>query len=114
MGNRRMVARGLTPENPVKARQVRASGETVALTYPITIGTSDPIRSLTFRRPSLGDLRGMSLDEADLTADEMIDLIERLSGLSRDQVEAVDFADLDAIGETLGGFFGKSPNDSED
>lgn len=107
------MSAALTHDNPVRVRQVRA-GVDVTLRHPVTVGTVEPIRIVRLRRPTLGDLRGLSLNDDELTADELIGLIVKLSGLSTEQVDAIDLEDLDPLGRAITGFFPKSQSGSEE
>ena len=81
----------------------------VRLEYPITVksaGSSRTIDEVTVRRTRGGDLRkvvGMSQEDAGFA------LIKMLTGLMDHEIDALDGADVEAIGTLITGFRRRSP-----
>lgn len=76
----------------------------VPLKYPIK-AHGEELRALTFRRPNVGDLRA-----ADGLGDvgKLAKLIERCAGIPSTSVDQIDAADVEKIGEVIGGFLSDS------
>lgn len=79
----------------------------INLKYPIK-AHGEELLALTMRRPTLGDLRA-----SDGLGDvgKLAKLIERCAGIPASSVDAIDAADVEKIGEVIGGFLsGSRPN----
>lgn len=86
--------------------QPLADDNTVTLDTPIRRGTTT-IESITLRKPSSGELRGVSLsDLLNLDVASLIKVIPRISnpGLTAVEAAGLDPADLVAIGSKIIGF----------
>ncbi|MBX7277958.1 phage tail assembly protein [Pseudomonas sp. ERGC3:05] len=86
--------------------QPLADDYTVILDTPIRRGTTD-INSITLRKPSSGELRGVSLsDLLNLDVASLIKVIPRISspGITAVEAAGLDPADLVAIGSKVIGF----------
>ncbi|WP_455911406.1 MULTISPECIES: phage tail assembly protein [Pseudomonas] len=86
--------------------QPLADDNTVTLDTPIRRGTTS-IESITLRKPSSGELRGVSLsDLLNLDVASLIKVIPRISnpGLTAVEAAGLDPADLVAIGSKIIGF----------
>ena len=86
--------------------QPLADDNTVTLDTPIRRGTTN-IESITLRKPSSGELRGVSLsDLLNLDVASLIKVIPRITnpGITAVEVAGLDPADLVAIGSKVIGF----------
>jgi hypothetical protein len=86
--------------------QPLADDNTVILDTPFRRGTTD-INSITLRKPSSGELRGVSLsDLLNLDVASLIKVIPRISrpGITAVEAAGLDPADLVAIGSKVVGF----------
>lgn len=76
----------------------------VELESPLSRGKTE-IASVTLRRPTSGELRGLHLSELlQLDVASLIKLIPRISSLNDAEVGRLDPADLVAIGMKVSGF----------
>lgn len=85
---------------------VAADDNTVALDTPIKRGSSE-ITSITLRKPSSGELRGVQLVELlNMDVASLIKVIPRISSpaLTAPEASGMDPADLLAIGSKVAGF----------
>jgi hypothetical protein len=83
-----------------------ADDNTVALDTPIKRGSSE-ITSITLRKPSSGELRGVQLVELlNMDVASLIKVIPRISSpaLTAPEASGMDPADLLAIGSKVAGF----------
>lgn len=83
-----------------------ADDNTVALDTPIKRGSSE-ITSITLRKPSSGELRGVQLVELlNMDVASLIKVIPRISNpaLTAPEASGMDPADLLAIGSKVAGF----------
>jgi hypothetical protein len=77
----------------------------VDLEFPIE-AHGEEVRSLTFRRPTFGDLLATEgLGEIETSGK----LIELLAGIPPSSVRALDAADFEKVGLAIAGFFESSP-----
>lgn len=81
-------------------------GTTISLKHSIEV-EGEKVNKLTLRRPKLKHLKGVDLQHMD--GETIILLVSRLADIPPSSVEEIDGADLDAIGEVIGNFFGQSP-----
>lgn len=84
----------------------QADPNVVVLDAPIKRGATE-ILSIKFRRPSSGELRGLTLNAlANLDVVALTNLIPRISSptITRQEVEGMDPADLLQCGGVIGGF----------
>lgn len=73
------------------------------LNYPIEIaGSKDRVATLTFRRPTIADLKSNEKAGEGISAD--LDMISRLASITPEEVEAIDAQDYVRIGKILEGF----------
>ncbi|MCZ0930306.1 phage tail assembly protein [Halomonas janggokensis] len=89
-----------------KAAVTQAITSTVALDTPLTRGETE-IAELRLRKPTSGELRGVSLAEVlQMQTDALITLIPRLSSpsLTAAEVRQMDPADLVQCGGEIAGF----------
>ncbi|SES09198.1 Phage tail assembly chaperone protein, E, or 41 or 14 [Vreelandella subterranea] len=89
-----------------KAAVTQAITSTVALDTPLTRGETE-IAELHLRKPTSGELRGVSLAEVlQMQTDALITLIPRLStpSLTAAEVRQMDPADLVQCGGEIAGF----------
>lgn len=96
-----------TPADVAAASAPRTRFETVALDNPIVRGETR-IDSLTLRKPSGGDLRGINLQDiivSDVAA--MLKLLPRISDppITPDEAEALEAEDVAMVAGTIRGFF---------
>ena len=83
-----------------------ADDNCVTLDQPIKRGTSE-ITSITLRKPSSGELRGVLLiDLLNMDVSSLIKVIPRISspGITAPEAASMDPADLLAIGSKIAGF----------
>lgn len=88
------------------AADARAMTMSVPLDLPLVRGEVS-LERLTFRRPSSGDLRGLSLVQlGQMNVDELRKLLPRIStdGLIEQEVDSIDPADMMAIAGEIGDF----------
>lgn len=91
------------PDSPTAGR---AAFIELPLDAPLTRGDQQ-LEQLRFRRPTSGDLRGLSLVQlGQMNVDELRKLLPRIStdGLIEQEVDAIDPADMMAIAGELGDF----------
>lgn len=96
--------------DPLNARPRAAdSGNTVAVKLDTPIKRGDTtIAEVTLRRPKSGELRGLLLTEViRMQVDALVALLPRISTptLTRPEIDALDPADLMALGTEAIGFF---------
>ncbi|MEX5629000.1 phage tail assembly protein [Pseudomonas marginalis] len=83
-----------------------ADDNTVVLDTPIRRGTTN-IDSITLRKPSSGELRGISLAELlNMDVNSLVKVVPRISTptLTAVEVTSMDPADLFAVGTKVSGF----------
>lgn len=90
-----------------------------ALKRPIKVGDAPEITSLTLREElSAGDLRGLKLrslaSPLDMSVDDMLKIVGRLSGRSDPEMSRLSPEDFGALGEIIADFFssGSSPTET--
>lgn len=97
-----------THEADLDAPVAKNDPNTVNLDEPIVRGGGKQvIASITFRRPSSGELRGLTLNAlANLDVESLQKLIPRISSpmVTRKEAEDMDPADLLQCGGVIGGF----------
>ncbi len=88
----------------VEASPVKQEPNLVELDTPIQRGTT-VIESITLRKPSSGELRGILLsDLLQLDVASLMKLIPRITPIHEHEVSQLDPADLVAIGVKITGF----------
>lgn len=96
-----------TPADVAAAADRAPKTETVRLMEPMVRGETT-IASLSLRKPTAGELRGLNLQDvlsSDVTA--LLKIIPRISNppITDDEADRLDPADLAEIGGTIRGFF---------
>ncbi|MCM2131458.1 phage tail assembly protein [Larsenimonas rhizosphaerae] len=89
-----------------KAQVTQAVSDAIELDTPV-VRSGETINSLTLRKPTAGELRGVNLsDVLQLQTDALIKLIPRLSNpsLTEHEVRNMDPADLVQCGGEIAGF----------
>lgn len=90
--------------NDAVAEPINQDPNLVVLDTPVKRGSKE-IESITLRKPSSGELRGIHLAELlNMDVASLMKLIPRISPLNEHEVAQLDPADLVAIGVKITGF----------
>ena len=87
---------------------------TITLNQPLKAHGGEVISRITLRRPTVGDMLGVTDDQSLSDARREFNLLVKLSRLNPEDLEKIDFSDYQKLTETLADFFnlsGESPEE---
>lgn len=78
--------------------------ETITLAYPIEVD-GQTLTTITLRRPKTRDIRAMDARKG-TPMDKTLWMLASLTGLTPEQIDEIDTADLNTLAEKIAGFTG--------
>ena len=76
--------------------------KTITLEHPFKFGDENISQILILRRPKAKDLKGLNMQA--MQAEDVCKLLGKISNLSTPQIEEIDLADFNSLGEAMKDF----------